>query len=271
MADRFEAYRARYKHIAMRRIDGVLEMRLHTEGGPLVWGGAPHEELSYAFYDVARDRDNRSVILTGTGETFCVPVGHGEPDDAQRVKPRTARTKWDPLYSDARHLLTNLMNIEVPVIAAINGPVSVHADLPLLCDIVLAADTATIQDAQHFTNLLVPGDGIHVIWPMLIGPNRARYFLLTAQVLSAAEAHQLGLVGEVLRSQDLEARAWEIARGIAAKPATLVRGTRAVLTQNIKRALLNDLSYGLAVEGLAALQVEPSLWDLVADNKAAAD
>jgi enoyl-CoA hydratase/carnithine racemase len=271
MASAFEDYQSRYKHIAMRRIDGILEMRLHTDGGPLVWGGAPHDELSHAFYDVARDQGNRCVILTGTGDTFCVPVGHNEPRDTPRAKPRTARIKWDPLYSDARYLLTNLMNIEVPVIAAINGPVTVHADLPLLCDIVLAADTTNIQDAQHFANLMVPGDGIHVIWPMLIGPNRARYFLLTAQVLSAAEAYQLGLVAEVMPLQDLEERAWEIARGIAAKPPTLVRGTRAVLTQNIKRALLDDLSYGLAVEALAALQAEPNLWDLTSDKRTAAE
>jgi enoyl-CoA hydratase/carnithine racemase len=60
-----------------------------------------------------------------------------------------------------------------------------------LCDIVIASDTATFQDDPHFLNGIVPGDGVHIIWPLLLGPNRGRYFLLTGQKLSAQEALSL--------------------------------------------------------------------------------
>ena len=74
---KFEEYQGKYKHVTMERRDGIIQMTLHSEGGPLKWGGPPHEELSYAFYDVARDHGNRCVIITGTGERLCAEVDLG--------------------------------------------------------------------------------------------------------------------------------------------------------------------------------------------------
>ena len=71
----------------------------------------------------------------------------------------------------------------MPIISAINGPAWRHSEIPLLSDIVLAADTAAFQDSAHFMSNMVPGDGMHVVYPMLLGFNRARYFLLTGQTL----------------------------------------------------------------------------------------
>ncbi len=96
-------------------------------------------------------------------------------------------------------------------LAAINGPAVRHPEIPLLCDIVLASETATIQDSAHFNGGLVPGDGVHIVFPMLMRINRGRYFLLTGQVLDASEAKQLGLVSEVLPPADLLPRAWQLA------------------------------------------------------------
>ena len=81
----------------------------------------------------------------------------------------------------------NFLNIEVPVISAVNGPAWRHSELPLLADIVLAADTAQFQDSAHFTGGLVPGDGMHIVYPLLLGVNRARYFLLTGTDSHGAE------------------------------------------------------------------------------------
>ncbi len=102
---------------------------------------------------------------------------------------------------EARQVLTNLLNIEVPMIAAINGPVYLHSDIPLLCDIVLAADTADFQDGGHFTGGLVPGDGIYTVWSLAMGPTRAKYFLLTGQTLPARQALELGVINEVVDHQ----------------------------------------------------------------------
>ena len=81
-----------------------------------------------------------------------------------------------------------MLDIEVPMIAAVNGPARIHAEIPVLCDIVLASEDAVFQDLPHFINGTVARDGVHLVWPLLLGLNRGRYFLLTGQELSAQQA-----------------------------------------------------------------------------------
>ena len=78
------------------------------------------------------------------------------------------------------------------MIAAVNGPALIHAELAVLCDIVIASENAEFQDAPHFPNGVVPGDGVHVVWPLVLGANRGRYFLLTGQKLRAKQALDSG-------------------------------------------------------------------------------
>ena len=98
----------------------------------------------------------------------------------------------------ARHLIFNVLDVDVPMISAVNGPCNMHSEVPIMGDIVLASEDAYFQDASHFPRGQVPGDGQHVIWSVLAGHNRARYFLLTGQKLSAQEAKEWGVVNEVL-------------------------------------------------------------------------
>jgi len=155
-------------------------------------------------------------------------------------------------YWDAKQLLMNLLDIEVPMIAAVNGPVFIHAELAVLCDIVLAAEHAVFQDAPHFPNGLAPGDGVHVVWPFILGINRGRYFLLTGQKLSAQEALNVGVVSEVLPANRLLPRAWELAEQMVKQPPLTLRYARVVLTQQLKQLMVDNLGYGLALQGLAA-------------------
>jgi enoyl-CoA hydratase/carnithine racemase len=92
---------------------------------------------------------------------------------------------------------------------------------------------------------------------MLLGINRARYFLLTGESIAAAEALRLGLVNEVLRKEKLLERAWELAKDIAQRPPLTARLFRETMLQPYKRAFANDLGYGLALEGLAAAAYWP--------------
>jgi enoyl-CoA hydratase/carnithine racemase len=244
---RFEEYQDRFEYVAVERSDGVIEVTLHTDGGSLVWGPGPHRELSEAFEAIGSDPENRVVILTGAGDSFCA-----DRDDSMSAL-RASPDGWNRIYWEGKRLLETMLAIEVPVIAAVNGPALHHAELPVICDIVLASDTAVFQDHAHFHSGVVPGDGVQVIWPMVLGPNRGRYFLLTGQVLSAIDAHALGAVSEVLPRDQLMPRAREHAASIAQRPALAVRYSRVVLNEQIKRAIRDGVGYGLALEGLAVL------------------
>ncbi len=143
----------------------------------------------------------------------------------------------------------------MPIIGAVNGPALIHAEIPVLSDIVLASENATFQDAPHFPRGVVPGDGVHVVWPLLLGQNRGRYFLLTGQTLSAQEAHELGVVAEVLARENLLPRAWQLAEQLIQQPDLTLRYSRVALTFQLKRQMQDMLGYGLAIEGLAAVDV----------------
>lgn len=88
------------------------------------------------------------------------------------------------------------------MIAAVNGPCTVHSELAVLSDITLASETAVFADEAHVRSGMVCGDGVHVVWQEVLGSNRGRYFLLTGQEVLAAEAKDLGVVNEILPATD---------------------------------------------------------------------
>src|SRR3990167_1671408 len=123
-------YFDRYPTIHFERDDqGILVIRLHSGGGPVVYASQNHSDWCAAFHDVGCDRDNRVVILTGTGDAFIDRFGWDKAIDSP--------SDWDRIYWEGKHLLRNLLDIEVPVIGAVNGPATIHAELALLSDITL--------------------------------------------------------------------------------------------------------------------------------------
>lgn len=247
---RFDQYAQAYQTMRMERREGILQLTFHTDGQSLQWGSLPHREFGQAFRDVGSDPENRVVILTGTGDVFSGP-------QATRQLRRTP-SEWDTTYWEGKQLLMNLLEIEVPIISAINGPAWRHSEIPLLCDIVLAAESAVFQDSAHVRTDVVPGDGMHIVYPLLLGINRGRYFLLTGQTLDAQRAHELGLVNEMLPRDQLLPRAWELAEHLASRSPLVLRYSRALLTHHLKRQMHDLLGYGLALEGLGVAAATPN-------------
>jgi enoyl-CoA hydratase/carnithine racemase len=247
----FEDYAHKFQTIRMHRDGGVLEVTVHTGGGPLRWGRLPHAELEQAFLDIGRDRENKVVILTGTGTEFSGPAASADPGHLD--KHRKSAEDWSELAWESKNLLLNMLAIDVPMIAAVNGPALRHPELPVMCDIVLASETAAFQDSAHFVGGLVPGDGVHVVFPLVMGYNRGRYFLLTGQKLDAREAKEAGLVNEILPPDQLLPRARALAAQLMRQPELNRRYARILITEVMRRQMQELLPYGLALESYATM------------------
>lgn len=250
---KLEEYQNLYDNFRFERTsDGILTITLHTNGSDLVWGFAPDAALGKVYAAVANDPENKIIILTAAGDTF---IHYEDLGSDNTVPPDVWGSHVLPF---ALGLIHNQLEIDVPMIAAVNGPATVHAEQALLCDIVLASDTAAFGDQPHFPNGLVPGDGVQIVWPMLMGMNRARYLMYTGQILDAQEAKTLGLVSEVMPKENLLPRAHEIARQLLRAPELTRRLTRRAFNAVIKEQLQHSLPYGLALEGLGAAHYWPS-------------
>lgn len=250
---KFDTYRDAFPNARLTRKDnGVLEVALHTNGGKLLFNGHTHEQFVDLFHQIGEDRDNRVVILTGTGDAFMDAI---DPEGFDFFSPQG----YDKILREGRKVLSNILDIEVPMISALNGPVLLHSEYALLTDTILATPETVFQDKPHFDFGIVPGDGVHLLWPHVIGSIRGRYFLLTRQLLDAQTAKEYGVVNEIVPADRLLARAHEIADGIAALPPLTGRYTRMAITQPLRRLIDEGTGYGLALEGISAAEVARSM------------
>ncbi len=241
-----------FPNIAMQRTaSGVLEVRFHSHGGPFLYSASARTQLLGAFQAIGSDRANRVVILTGTAASWCEGF-----DRSPEVSPDPALSgaeRWDIQFWEGRRLMQAILDVDAPMIAAVNGPALIHSEYILTCDIILASRTAAFQDLPHLTFGVSPTDGMHVLWPYVLGPVRARYFLLTQQKLDATQALDYGVCNEVLAPDALLPRAYELAEKLATQPDMTLRYARIGLTQRLKKLVHDEMALGLAVESLSAL------------------
>src|ERR1700740_3733975 len=245
----FDVYRASFPNARLTRSkSGVLEVAFHTDGGTLVFNGHTHEQVVDLFHAIGSDPDNRVVILTGSGNAFMETIS---PEGFDFFTPQG----YDKIYREGKKVLMNILDIEVPLIAAVNGPARVHSEYILLADIVLATPSAVFQDKPHFEFGIVPGDGVHLLWQEVIGTVRGRYFILTRQELDARTAKEWGAINEIVSAEKLLIRAREIAESLVKLPPLATRYTRIALTQKLRRIIDEGVGYGLALEGISAADV----------------
>jgi enoyl-CoA hydratase/carnithine racemase len=232
------------EYIHLEREGGLLEFRIHHADGPAILSLAARDAWVQALLEVSNDPENEVIIITGTGDAW---IGGIDPASFARVGDASSDVTYEHFYANTRKLLEHvLFNIEVPVIAAVNGP-GIHTEFAVFSDITLATPTAEFVDA-HFGVGIVPGDGMSLALQHFIGPKRAALALYLDQVIGANDAERLGLINEVLELEDLMPRAREIAATILKAPRVTRRLTHAIIQRPWRRLLLDDGGFDLAHE-----------------------
>jgi enoyl-CoA hydratase/carnithine racemase len=231
-----------WEHIDVTRRDDIVELRFHTGGDSLVWDADAHREITEAFHWLAMVRDVKVVLITGTGDTYCA-----ELDVAS-----FAGVPWADIWWEGKRMLEGINNLNIPIIAGVNGPATVHSEIPVMADLVVAAEHTVFADRCHFaTRGTVPGDGVNLVWAELLGPTRAKYFLLLGTTIDAAEALRLGVVNEVVPAGDLHSRVWALARELAARELPVLRYAKAAVSVGFRQNFSENLSHSLGIEGAA--------------------
>ena len=201
-----------------------------------------HRDLTALFAGLRRAREARAVVLTGRGRAFSAG------GDFAWFPMLRGTEQLEALRRDAKQLIDDLLDVELPIVAAVNGhAMGLGASIALLCDAIFMADTATIGD-PHVRVGIVAGDGGAVIWPLALGPARAKRYLLTGDPLAAAEAERIGLVTHVVPAADLEREAMAFATRLAAGAPLAVRYTKLAVNKLVKDALNVAFDTSMALE-----------------------
>ncbi len=233
---------SKYKALTISRKGKILTIAINSPSTKNAVNHQLHEELGKVFLEANRDDDSDVVILTGTGHRFCAG---GDFSWFQEMIDKPELWIRD-VVPTAKQIISGLLDLEKPIICRLNGAAAgLGASIALLCDIVIAADTAVIGD-PHVKAGLVAGDGGAIIWPQLVGFARAKEMLMTGRMLTAREAHDIGLINHVVPSEELDARVGAMAQELAEGATLAIKWTKAVMNLELKRlhVLMSDAALG---------------------------
>lgn len=221
-----------YQQLAIaRRNNGVL---LITMNRPEKYNAADegmHTELARIWKDVAADPGTRVAVITGAGKAFSAG---GDLAMVERMAGNYEQVSH--MLTEASDLVYNMINCDKPIVSAINGAaVGAGAVVALLADVAIAAEDAKIGDG-HVKLGVAAGDHAAIIWPLLIGMAKARYYLLTGEMLSGAEAERIGLVAKALPREQVLDEALRVADGLAAGAQQAIRLSKRALNNWLRSA-----------------------------------
>lgn len=201
-----------------------------------------HGELTRLFRELKREDVARAVLLTGRGRIFSAG------GDFNWFPQLDDLAKLEHLRRDAKQLVWDLLDVELPIVAALPGPaVGLGASIALLCDTIFMAPEATLVD-PHVRVGIVAGDGGVAIWPLVLGPARAKQYLLTGDPVGAEEAVRMGLANRVVPAERLHQEALDFAKRLAAGAPLALRYTKQAVNKLLKDALNTAFDTSTALE-----------------------
>jgi enoyl-CoA hydratase/carnithine racemase len=233
------------EHMAFERRNGILQVRLHTKGGPVKWSFEMHQAMAEAWTTIGHDPENEVIILTSTD-----PYWVGEFDMQSFAEAEDNPDKnviFDYVWHDARRVVDNWLNdIEVPTIGAINGP-GLHWENAFMSDITLCVPEFVLRD-DHFGDATVPGDAQGLIIQAICGLKRGNYMMFMVNGVDAKTCLDWGLVNEIVPREKLLPRAWEIAEKIMKQPRPIRRLTHEITVRPWKRIMQDDFHLQIGLE-----------------------
>ena len=236
-----------YKDIAVERRGRVLRLTLNRPDSLNAITPAMHGELATIFADVRKDDEADVVTLTGAGRGFCAGADLKHPIPDKETAER--------IFVEAREILLNILELDKPLISGVNGPAAgLGATLAVFADIVIASDRARIGDT-HVKVGLPAGDGGAVIWPILVGANKAKELLMTGEVIDAQEALRIGLVNHVVPHEKLDEAVMEMANKLVAGNTMAIRFTKKAVNQYVKWMMNQVFDYSLVLEYQCAMNM----------------
>ena len=236
-----------YRHTKFERDGAVMTIVISNPATRNSINGALHAELPRAFAEVARDRTVRAVVLTGdpAGGAFCAGGDFDWLSETASQPEAFAR-----MVLDAKAIVVNLLEAPQPFVALVNGhAIGLGATLALHCDLTYMDEAARIAD-PHVKVGVVAGDGGAVIWPLLIGPNRAKEFLMTGDAITGREAARIGLVNHALPSSELAPAVYAMAKRLAEGPVHAVQWTKRSVNLAVQQFVNTVLTASIALEGI---------------------
>ena len=242
-----------YQHLLFeRRDDGILLITINRPELLNATNNRLHWELSHVWLDIAEDPETKVVVITGAGRAFSAG---GDLDMIEKMAgdPANVAQAW----KEAGDIVYNIINLDKPVISAING-VAVGAGLAvaLMADISIASETMRITDG-HLRLGVAAGDHAVIIWPLLCGMAKAKYYLMTADFIDGREAERIGLVSVCVPADQLMPKAMEVATKLARGPQQAVRFTKRALNNWLRAAgPAFDASLALEMLGFFAADVK---------------
>ncbi|OHV34800.1 MULTISPECIES: enoyl-CoA hydratase/isomerase family protein [Pseudofrankia] len=227
--------------------DGVLLVTLARPERRNAINDVMHRELIELYARIAADSEAEVVVLTGEGRGFCAG---GDFTQMAANNDAGYDDGFSQLFVDAVAMARNILAVRQPLIAAVNGDaIGLGATLALFCDIVYISETARIGD-PHVQAGLVAADGGVVLWPMLIGANRAKEYLLTGDLLTGVEAERIGLVNHAVPAGEVLAAATATARRLAKGAALALRFTKRLVNKDLEDRVDRIYEMALAMEAV---------------------
>ncbi|MBU2533144.1 MAG: enoyl-CoA hydratase/isomerase family protein [Alphaproteobacteria bacterium] len=250
-----ERYNAFDKLLIERPADGVLKLTFNNPETYNSTDAETHRQLTYIWREIDADPSVRAVIVTGAGRAFSAGGDFGLI--AEMTESQTARMQT---WKEARDLVYNIINCNKVIISAINGPaVGAGLVVGLLADISIAGKSARLIDG-HTRLGVAAGDAACIIWPLLCGMAKAKYYLLTCRPINGEEAERIGLVSMCVADDKLQETAMEIAQELGDGAQSAIRWTKYSLNNWLRMAGPTfDASTALEILGFAGEEVREGL------------